>query len=121
MVDLTTPLGREVATPQQVLEVIRPEIRIMRAHYQGVIAACRAGLIESSPDLELTDGGDEHADAAVFEALRESAGQSVKDWSRDMGLVFDNEKAREFIRQALIDAMVTEGGYDPLPEGALDY
>lgn len=121
MVDLTTPLGRDVATAQQVLEVIRPELRIMRAHYQGVIAACRAGWIEANPDLELTDGGDDHADNAVFEALRASALSSVGDWSRDMGLVFDKEKVTEFIRQALIDAMVTVGGEDPLPEGALEY
>jgi hypothetical protein len=121
MVDLTTNLGRDVATAQQVLEVIRPELRIMRAHYQGEIAAMRAGWLEASPDLELTDGGDEHASGVVFAALQESAIESVGQWARDMDLVFDKAKVAEFIRCALIDAMVTVGGCEQLPPGALDY
>lgn len=121
MVDLTTELGRPVATAQQVFEVIRPELRIMRACYQGEIAAMRAGWLAASPDLELTDGGDEHASGVVFAALQQSAVESVGDWARDMQLVYDKTKVSEFIRRALIDAMCLEGGEDPLPAGSLDY
>jgi predicted DNA-binding protein (UPF0278 family) len=124
MVDLTASLGREVATPQQVLEVIRPELRIMRAFYRGVIAAMRAGWLASTPDLELADGGDDNAETVVFQALHESAQESVKQWAHDMGLVYDKVKVGEFVRQGLMDAMYGDDHDlidDPLPEGALDY
>lgn len=121
MLEMNITLGRNVATTQQVLEVIRPQLRIMRACYQGVIAACLSGWIECNPDLELTDGGDVHADDVVFNAIWEDAIRSVGQWAKDVDLVFDGAKLREFIRRALIDAMVTVGGEDPLPEGALDY
>lgn len=121
MVDLTTPLGRTVITPAECLSLIRGELRIMRACYRGVIAAVRADWLESDPDLELTDGSDSHAWDAVFDAMRESAMGNVVDWSGDEGRVFDKAKVAEFIRRALIDAMVTDGGEEQLPEGALGY
>jgi hypothetical protein len=121
MVDMTQDLGRKVITPAEVLSLIRGDLRIMRAHYQGVIAAARAGWLDTNPDLELTDGNDVQADDAVFTALLETAYGNVVDWSADERVVFDKDKVREFIRRALIDAMVTERGEEALPEGALDY
>lgn len=118
---MTQSLGREVPTTQQVLEVIRPELRIMRATYRGVIDAIRREELQADPDLELTDGGDQHAYDVVFSALLDDAVDSVGQWSRDLGLVYDSTKVREFCRRCMCDAMVTIGGEEQLPEGALEY
>lgn len=121
MLDMNISLGRSVATTHQILQVIRPQLRLMRAIYRGVIEACRDGWLDANEDLELNDGGDQHVDEIVFEAIRTDALSSVRDWARDVGLVFDGNATQEFIRQALISAMVTRGGIDDLPAGALDY
>lgn len=121
MVDMTQDLGRKVITTTELLSLIRGELRIMRAHYRGVLDATRTGLLEADADLELTDGSDKHADDAVFDALINSAMGNVTDWCSDEGRVFDKGKVREFIRSALVDAMVTYGGEEQLPEDALAY
>lgn len=122
MVNMNQQLGREVVTTAEVLSLIRGELRIMRASYRGVVDAIRAGWIDASPDLELTDGNDKHADEAVFEALRESAMGNVIDWCGDEGRVFDKGKVTEFIRQALIAACYLGDDHpELLPLGSLDY
>ena len=121
MVDMTQSLGRDVTTTEEVLSLIRGDLRIARALYRGIIAEVRAGRMEADPDLELTDGNDSHAFDRAFEALRASAYSNVTDWAGDEGKVFDKAKVQEFIRLALIAAMGLEGGDDRLPAGALDY
>ena len=122
MVDMTTNLGREVITTTELLQLIRPELRIIRAHYRGLVLGMRTGQIDHDEDLNATDGGDSHAIGAVFTALRESAMGNVVDWCRDMDRVFDKAKVAEFIRQALIAAEY-EGDALPamLPADAVDY
>lgn len=122
MVDMTTDLGRKVITPEELLSLIRAELRLARAHYRGIMLGMRTGQIDHDEDLNLRDGGDLHADGMVFEALRESAMGNVIDWCRDEERVFDKAKVTEFIRLALIDAQF-EGDDQPasLPPGCFDY
>lgn len=122
MVNMNQQLGREVITTAECLSLIRAELRIMRSHYRGILLGVRTGQLEADPDLELTDGGDKHAEDAVFEALRESALGNVIDWCGDEGRVFDKTKVVEFIRQALIGACYEGDDCPPLlPEGSFDY
>lgn len=121
MLDMEISLGRSVATTQQILEVIRPQLRIARALYRGIMDGCRDGWLDASPDLELTDGADEAVFDDLFGALRSGALSSVRDWARDVGLVFDGNATQEFIRRALVAAMMEKGQPDGLPAGALDY
>lgn len=116
MLDLNTPLGREVPTAQQVLEVIRPQLRMAGALQVGVNTGIRDGWLESTPDLELADSGDDHVQTALFIALVENALSSVGQWAADVTLVFDKARTREFIRQALVEASA-----HTLPPGSLAY
>lgn len=122
MLDLNHDLGRPVATAQQVIEVIRPELRMIRAFHRGKMDGIRTGWLQADPDLNLSDGGDDHAETVVFTALLDSGLDSVGSWSRDEGLVYDSAKVREFIRVALIAAMTEGDDHDALlPAGTLDY
>lgn len=122
MVDMNQSLGRDVITTAEVLSLIRGELRLVRAHYRGIMLAIRAGQIEADEDMNLTDGNDCHADKWVFRALNETAMENVADWCRDTGKVYDRDKVQAFIRRALIDAHY-EGDDQPdsLPAGCFDY
>lgn len=119
--DLTVQLGRNVATATDVLQVIRPELRLTRAYYRGVLDAARDGWLETNPDLELTDSADRYVSDNLFDFIWASAVTSVGQWATDVEVVFDKARLREFIREALVNAMVDKGGREMLPEGALDY
>lgn len=122
MVEMSQSLGRDVITTEEVLSLIRGELRLVRAYYRGMLLGMRTGQIEHDPDLNLTDGNDQHASGAVFQALRESAMENVADWCRDMERVYDREKVQEFIRRALIDAEYEGDDHpDTLPAGCFDY
>jgi hypothetical protein len=104
VIDINFNLGRNVPTAQQVIEVIRPELRMIRAFHMGVIDRMRAEQIQCDPDLNMTDGGDKVAAGAVFAALRESAVGSVQQWARDIGLAYDKGRVEEFVHSCLIAA-----------------
>lgn len=122
MVNMNQSLGRDVITTEELLSLIRAELRLARAHYRGIMLGMRTGQIDHDEDMNLRDGGDVHADGLVFQALRDSAMGNVVDWCGDEGKVFDKHKVGEFIRHALIDAQF-EGDDQPdsLPPGCFDY
>lgn len=121
MLNMNVTLGREVATTTEILQVIRPELRLMRYTYRGMIDAMREGWLDANPDLEHNDGADEAAFGSLFDHLQERARTSVRQWAKDVEKVFDGATANEFIRQCLISAMSLRDGEDPLPKDALDY
>lgn len=114
-------LGRKVAPTSDVLEVIRPQLRMMRVLHRGQLDAMREGWLSGTPDLELEDPGDTACDEGLFYCLLDGAIENVKGWSRDLGYVFDANRLREFCRQALFNAMTDKNGIEMLPEGALEY
>jgi hypothetical protein len=104
MVETAIDLGRPVAQPQQVLEVIRGDMRIALAFREGVTAAMRAGHLEHDPDLNLSDGTDDHAEDSVFTALCHDAISNVKEWASDEGYVYDRAKLEQFVKDAMREA-----------------
>lgn len=117
----TTYLGREVATPEQVLQVIRPQMRMARCLYRGILDAALEGWLDANEDLELNDGGDNAAWDKAHMGLIEDAELNVRQWANDMAVVFDKDRLREFVRIALSDAMTAKGGEETLPGIGLDY
>lgn len=97
MVDSTFNLGRSVPTAREVLEVIRPNLRL--AAVIGPIVYSTF-VHNSGPDGCL-DGGDQAAADAVFDGLREDALRNVKDWAGDVVKVYDGAKLTEFVGMAL--------------------
>ena len=122
MLDLSAPLGRAVPTTAQVLETIRPELRVSKATHTGLMAAMRAGWFDADPDMNPGNGDDEDALGEVFTALKSAAMKRVKSMCRHVNLVFDEGAMLEFIHQALL-AAESEDGAPRLPGGmnALDY
>lgn len=118
MVDLTTYLGRPVPTATQIIEVSRGSLRLASVIGPALIDAMRAGRLDHTEDLELSDGSDEHAEDAVFIALLDAAMSNIADWASDMaaeeatrGMVYDKAQVREFVRLALVEAW--SGTIDP--------
>ncbi len=116
MLDLNTQLGRDVPTAKQVFEVLRPQMRIARALQRGIETAMREGWLAQDPDMNLTDAGDDGVERALFRALVADGIESVGGWAKDLDLVYDGTKLREFVRQAIITA-----GAGLTPEGGFDY
>lgn len=122
MLNMSTPLGREVPTPCQVLEVIRPELRLVQVTYAAMHEAMALDLLAHDADYNLTDGGDQGVSLVIFEAIVTAAKDDVRSWARDMHLVFDQVKLDEFIRQALVHAQVTRRElFSPGGERAFSY
>ncbi len=119
--DLTTELGKTVITATEAMEVIRPQLRMMRIIYQGTLNAARKGWLAVTEDLEMTDPGDIACDAEIFECLQGQAMENVQSFCSDMGKVYARDQMAEFIRTALGCAMVDEHGCEMLPHGALCY
>jgi hypothetical protein len=107
MVDSTFNLGRSVPTAREVLEVIRPDLRLaalIGPMLQSVLARVPAPADPAQPDAPIVyvmEGGDHEAFDAVFDALREDALRNVKDWAGDLGKVYDGDKLRGFVAAAL--------------------
>lgn len=105
MVDFTTSLGREVATPKQVFAIIEPEIKMAAVIGPAILDAMRAGKFEHDEDYNLADRKEQEVDEAVYFALIDSATKRVKQWATETGVVYDGEKLREFIVGALQEAL----------------
>ncbi|MFL6864046.1 MAG: hypothetical protein ACJ8DZ_13715 [Allosphingosinicella sp.] len=107
MVDPTTNLGREVPTPREVLEVIRPQLRFAALIGPAIDVGIQheQGPLHNEPDpirpQMILSGEDQWVSDSVFDALRENAAVSVKTWARDCGKVFDQAKMTAFIGAAL--------------------
>lgn len=122
MLDISTPLGRAVPTPVEILAVIKPELRVSKAIYTGVMKAMRDGWLDGDEDMKLGDGDDEAALNEVFGALKDAAMKRVKSYTRAAGLVFDEAAMQNFVHMALL-AAESEDGAPNLPGemNALDY
>lgn len=95
MVELSTFLGRDVPTPREILEVIRPQLH--------VALCCGPALAVGIPrgDENQADAGDQAAMDAVFDALVANAVGSIKSWASDVDKVFDGEKMLNFVTMAI--------------------
>lgn len=102
--DMTTPMGRDVPTAQQVLEVVRGSLRLALVFGEAVRESIRNGQLQGTPDLELEDGNDDGAETAVFNALVADGLKNVKEWAHDMGMVFDQARVTTFIANAVREA-----------------
>lgn len=102
MVNLATNLGRDVPTPREILEVIRPQLRfaaIIGPAVESVFTVNR----DDGPDWMIPE--DESARDVVFDALRDDAAGSVKMWARDCDKVFDQAKMTALIAEALNECL----------------
>jgi hypothetical protein len=106
MVDLNLALGREIPTAREVLEVIRPQLRLAAVIFPVVHFTFEThAFVGEGRDEEPSLGSDDQcASDSVFDALRESALASVADWARDLGKVYDKGKLTTFVGFALNEA-----------------
>lgn len=125
MVNMTASLGRPVISPNQLIDIIRPQLRMMRACFRGCVEASRSGLIayeHVAPDDRVSATGFQGDDAKTFrkvhQFLREDAQATVKQWAGEHGVVFDGEKVKAFIFEAMDEALRLEGEMDDLPFNA---
>lgn len=107
MVDSTLNLGRNVATPSEVLEVCRAQLKVaalvgpmLQSVLSNVPAPPEPGK-EDEPPVLVMDGPDLAAYDAVFTGLLGDAVENVGEWARDVAKVYDKEKLRAFLRDAL--------------------
>ncbi len=127
MLDMSVPLGRPVATPSQVLGVIRPYLRIMRAAFRGCVDAGTKGELSYDHRHPSERGNGNYGflreDGVAFVMLATSmhadAMRKVKAWAANANLVFDGPTMEAFVMSAIEAAMRLDREPDQLPETAL--
>lgn len=103
MVDPTFNLGRSVPTAREVLEVIRPQLRLGAVIGPVVVSTFSSSqFVAPGQDEESSLGGDDYAALDVLLlALRDDAVRNVKQWASDVDKVFDGAALVIFISEAL--------------------
>jgi hypothetical protein len=114
VIDIDAPLGKPVPTGEQILDVIKPYMRIMHALHLGMIRAREKGRLGNT---DADNGAMMAASDGLFEAATKEAGL----WCFKRHLVFDKDRLALLISNAL--AAANTETMDDLPRGLaeLDY
>jgi len=122
MIDLEFKLGRNVPTGLQVIDVIRPHLRVYQVFYAGLHQAMLRKELAHDEEYFLKHKEDDEVALAIKNAVVDLAFNSVREWAKNQSLVFDPARVIIFIEQALTSAeVINRDDFCPLGSKVFKY